>query len=300
LSTPEIRAASEEFRSRQPGDSIAALFFFRLPTPAIAFMKICETEAFILQTRDYGESDRLVDFYTRRTGRLRGLAKGARRSRKRFVHVFEPCSLVELTYRERKSLIWIDSCKLIEPNLALRMDLERWGYAALISELVLDMAPEGESQEELFSLLKAALEQLTVSRNTRNVFLLFAFRFLDRMGYLPAMDRCSECNRPLNAGVKWGWRMEQGVLLCSEHGIASLGFLRLDLGTLLLIDKSRRLSLPMIWRMRFHHERMAPLFRALVDGVQKYIGKELKSLRVLEQLRMERPGEILEEPTWNG
>jgi len=110
-------------------------------------MTTCTTEAMILQTRDYGESDRLVSFLARTGGRLQGIAKGARRSQKRFVHAFEPGSLVEVTYRTRKSLAWIEGCKLIEPHLGLRTDVERWGYAALVSEILLEMVPEAEPQE---------------------------------------------------------------------------------------------------------------------------------------------------------
>jgi DNA repair protein RecO (recombination protein O) len=263
-------------------------------------MNIRETQAFILQTKDYGESDRLVDFYTKDSGRLRGIAKGARRSRKRFAHVFEPCSLVDLTYRERGSLIWVDSCKLIEPNLTLRMDVERWGYAALISELVLEMAPEGEPQHELFLLLKAGVEQLAGDRNPLNAALLFIFRFLDIMGYLPAMGSCGKCGRPLKSSVRWWWRVSGGTLVCSEHRVAEDELVMLDLGTLVLIEKARRLPLNMIWRLRIPQGKMAILLRGLLVRVRHTIRKDLKTLKLLEQLQAARQSETLGELTWNG
>src|SRR5512139_3258573 len=117
-------------------------------------MDVTETEAIILSCKDHGESDRIVAFYSETAGNLKGIAKGARRSKKRFVHTFEPCSLVTLSYRSRKGLVWLDACKLVDPHLSLRTDLTRWGYAGLISEIMLEMVPEGEPQPELFSLLK--------------------------------------------------------------------------------------------------------------------------------------------------
>jgi DNA repair protein RecO (recombination protein O) len=248
-------------------------------------MTIVETEAIILSTRDYGESDRLITFYTLKSGKLRGIAKGARRSRKRFVHAFEPNSAVQLTYRERKSSIWIEACKLLEPHLALREEVERWGYAALISEVILELVPEGEAQEELFSLLKGALGQLSRDKDPLNVVLLFMFRFLDTMGYLPALESCSICRRPLKSSTRWWWRVSQGMLTCSDHSSVYDDYLLLDLGTLVLIQQSRLLPLDRVWRLRLSQEKKLPLLRGMVSWVRDHTGRCLRSLKLLEQVQ---------------
>lgn len=248
-------------------------------------MNIVETEAVILNTRDYGESDRLISFYTRTGGRLRGIAKGARRSRRRFVNTFEPNSVVHLAYKERKSLIWIDACKLLEPHLGLRVEVERWGYAALVSEIMLEMVPEGDAQEELFLLLKGTLQRLSEDRDPLNVSLLFLFRFLDLMGVLPTLESCSVCCRPLKNATQWWWRMGPGALDCSEHRVRFEGALQLDLGTLVLIGQSRHLPLDRIWRLHLRQERKIPLLQALLNWIMDYIRKDLKSLTLLEQVQ---------------
>lgn len=248
-------------------------------------MRILSTEAIILSTEDYGESDRLILFYAGTGGKLRGIAKGARRSRKRFVHAFEPCSLVELTCREGKSLAWIEACKLVEPHLELRTEVERWGYAALLTEIILEMVPEGETQAEIFSLLKGAIEQLSSDRDPLNVVLLFMFRFLDLMGYLPALDGCSVCRKPLKASTNWFWRSGKGMLVCPEHRPVQEDYLELDLGTLVLIHRARTLALDRIWRLRFSREKKTALLYCLLNWVRSQIQKNLKSLRMLEQVR---------------
>jgi len=248
-------------------------------------MRTFDTEAIILSTEDYGESDRLVLFYARTGGKLRGIAKGARRSRKRFVHAFESCSLVELTCREGKSLAWIEACKLVEPHLALRTEVERWGYAALLTEIILEMVPEGEIQTEIFSLLKGAIERLSCDRDPLNVVLLFLFRFLDLMGYLPALDGCSICHRPLKASTNWFWRSGKGMLVCPEHRPVQEDYLKMDLGTLVLIHHARTLALDRIWRLRFGREKKTAVLYCLLNWVRALIQKNLKSLRVLEQVQ---------------
>lgn len=248
-------------------------------------MRIFTTEAIILNTEDYGESDRLISFYAGTGGRLRGIAKGARKSSKRFVHAFESCSFVELTYRERKSLVWIEACKLVEPNLALRTEVERWGYAALLSEIILEMAPEGENQPEIFWLLRGAIEQLACDRDSPNVVLLFMVRFLDLMGYLPALDGCVVCRRAIESSTTWFWRPGTGMLACPEHRPSQEGCMKLDLGTLVLIHHVRTVALDKIWRLRFGREKKTALLNCLLNWIRSHIQKNLKSLRVLEQVR---------------
>ncbi|GLI36009.1 DNA repair protein RecO [Desulforhabdus amnigena] len=263
-------------------------------------MKICETEAIVLHTRDYGESDRLITFYSKAAGKLRGIAKGARRSRKRFVHAFEPCSLVLLTYRERKSLLWVEACKLLEPYLALTTEVERWGYAALVSEILLEMTPEGDEQEELFYLLTATLGQLTESRDPLNVMLLFLIRFMDMMGYLPELQSCSICRCPIRTSARWAWRLKQGTLACQKHRFLNDDHLLLDAGTLILIQQVRSLTVDKIWRLHFLQEKKAPLFYGLMDWIRDLIRKELKSLKLLEQVQSACGFKIERNQRWSG
>jgi DNA repair protein RecO (recombination protein O) len=192
---------------------------------------------------------------------------------------------VQLKYRERKSLIWIEACRLIEPHLVLRTDFERWGYAALISEIILEMVPEGDHQPELFLLLSDALSRLTEDRDPKNVVLLFLFRFLDIMGYLPALDHCGICRRPLGKSVRWWWHTNQGALTCVEHHVEQEDQIELDLGTLVLIHRSRLLALEKIWRLRFVQGKRNPLLHCLLNWIRGHIRKDLKSLKVLDQVR---------------
>jgi DNA repair protein RecO (recombination protein O) len=247
-------------------------------------MDVVETEAIILNCRDYGESDRIIAFYSQNGGMLKGIAKGARRSKKRFVHAFEPCSLVRLSYRARKGLVWIEACSLVDPHLGLRADVKRWGQAALVSEIMLEMVPEGESQPELLSLLQQTLDHLVKTRDPVNVVLLFLLRFLHIMGYLPSLERCEVCHRPLKSANYWWWRISQGVLVCAEHRQADGDRFLLDLGSLVLIHQSRRLPLANIWRLHFLQHRQVPLLNALLDWVREHIKKDLRSMRLLEQL----------------
>jgi DNA repair protein RecO (recombination protein O) len=247
-------------------------------------MKIFETDAIVLSTRDHGESDRLVTFHSADFGRLRGIAKGARRSRKRFANVFEPCSLVRLECREKNPYIWIEGCKLLEPYLPMRTDIEKWSYAALFSEIVLEMVPEGEPHEEAFILHRETLGRLERDKDTQNVLLLALLRFQFLMGYMPALDGCAICRCTLKTAGRWFWQTDQGKLVCNRHGCPDTGHIVLDMGTLALIHYLRRIPIEKIWRLRLRREMKAPLLRGLLDWFGHHTGKQIQSIKVLEQI----------------
>ena len=125
-------------------------------------MSIRQDEAIILRTRDYHESDRLITFFSRSQGQLTGIAKGARRSKKRFVHTLEPLSHVLITYADRASsgLVRIDASELKNGFIELRNNVARLGYASLSCEVVLEMSPERQANPTLFALLNQYLKQL--------------------------------------------------------------------------------------------------------------------------------------------
>jgi DNA repair protein RecO (recombination protein O) len=247
-------------------------------------MKRFETDAIVLSTRDHGESDRLVTFHSADFGRLRGIAKGARRSRKRFANVFEPCSLVRVECKEKNSYIWIEACSLLEPYLPMRADIEKWAYAALFSEIVMEMVPEGEGHMAPFILHKETLDRLERDRDPQNVLLLALLLFQFQMGHMPALDGCSICNRTLKSARQWFWRTEEGKLLCDRHFYPNTGCIALDIGTLSLIHYLRRIPIEKIWRIRVRQEMKAPLLKGLLDWFGHHTGKQLQSIKVLNQI----------------
>jgi len=247
-------------------------------------MKTFETDAIVLSTRDYGESDRLVTFHSAGFGRLRGIAKGARRSRKRFANVFEPCSLVRVECRERNSFIWIEACKLVEPYLPMRADIEKWAYAALFSEIILEMVPEGESHLDPFLLHKETLDRLERDKDPQNVLVLALLRFQFLMGYMPALDGCAICRRRLKTANKWFWQAADGKLVCEDHFCPNTSYVTLDTGTLALIHYLRKIPLERTWRLRMRREMKAPLLMGLLDWFCYHTRKEIQSIKVLEQI----------------
>ena len=85
------------------------------------------TPAFVLRARSYGESDRIVTLITEQHGKVTGIAKGAKNSRRRFGGTLEPFVHVRLAYRPRSGsdLVFLERCELMEAHRAFRQDLDR-------------------------------------------------------------------------------------------------------------------------------------------------------------------------------
>jgi DNA repair protein RecO (recombination protein O) len=244
------------------------------------------SDAVILRTRDHGESDRLVTFLSSTQGKLTGIAKGARRSKRRFVHTLEPLSLVHLTYVERtpSSLVRIDASELRNPFTDLRQDLTRLGYASLGAELVLELAPEREANPALFALLSQYLDHLLeAGADAEALALLFQARILWLSGFGPNLQRCARCGREPAAPGPWHFSTSQGVLHCPVHRSGG-GTAPLSPGTILLLRQAQRLPLEKLWRLRFHRQSRTECRTLLLDLIRHHLEKDLKSLTVLRQI----------------
>ena len=248
-------------------------------------MALFRAEAIILRTRDYGESDRLITFFTRSHGQLTGIAKGARRSKKRFVHTLEPFSQVQITYVDKSTsgLVRIDASELINAFTALRGDITCLGYASLSCEMVLEISPEREANPSLFALLSLYLEQLEGGAEPANSSLLFQIRLLSLSGYAPNLEECVHCGQKLGMAHNWFFSIPQGGLLCPAHRRGN-GVYPVSLGTIMLLRRAQQLPLPKIWRLRFQGQSSQECRYLLLNLTRHHLEKDLKSLKLLHQI----------------
>ena len=96
-----------------------------------------KTPAVVLRSRSFGESDKIVSFLTKNYGKVTGIAKGAKRSRKRFVNSLEPFSLVSLRFQDNpySSLVFIQSCDWIRIFKQITKNLGQITYASYLVEI---------------------------------------------------------------------------------------------------------------------------------------------------------------------
>jgi DNA repair protein RecO (recombination protein O) len=120
------------------------------------------SEAIVLRSYPFGEADLVVSFFTRDQGKLRGVAKRARRPKSRFGSGLERLSQVRMSYfqRETRELVNLDSCELVHSQFGLLSDYAAGVALDYLAEISEQLLPPAEPNEKFFRLLLAVLEHL--------------------------------------------------------------------------------------------------------------------------------------------
>jgi len=216
-------------------------------------MNNCRTRGLILNVSDHSESDKLVTFYSPDLGRATGIAKGAKRSKHRFVNKLEEFSLLHFLYRpaKRDSLLFIADADLEHSFLTLRQHYDRYVCAVYISELVMRFTREQDPDQSIFSLLTWAMQALEDGIGSLKITSLFHLRVLGAAGYQPELDRCGVCGKTVRLNQRYTLHPGSGSLVCSScGGTASESLFSLSLQTLKFLAYAQRIELKNIGRLK--------------------------------------------------
>lgn len=246
-------------------------------------MKPQISSAIILHHTNYGEADRIVTFLTPDHGRLKGFARAARKSRKRFGAALEPFAEVQLHWSARSSgdLVSLRDAELVTLRSGLRRDLETLtlaGYGCELTEVLFDESGAGV---EVFQLLQAFLDHLDSEGFSVEARLLMEIRILSLAGYVPHLQHCADCFGPLPSGpVSFSAAANGSLCPACDGGRATLKIDRMTLGTF-----GRILQTPLTSFVDF---RLSPRSRQegqalLNDALQRHLHRPLKTLKFLNR-----------------
>jgi DNA repair protein RecO (recombination protein O) len=184
-------------------------------------MALKESEAIVLRTYPLRESDLLVTLFTRREGKVKGVARAAMKSRRRFGGALEPLTYVRAFYddRERQELARLDSCEVIESPLATEVSYARATALAHVAELLDELMPEREASDAVFRLSLAVLQEL---RGAVWMPLTYFELWMTRlMGFLPEFSECLVCGRALDGKRAFYHALADGLVCVDDKRIAS-------------------------------------------------------------------------------
>jgi DNA repair protein RecO (recombination protein O) len=249
-------------------------------------MPVYTSEALILRTYKLGEADRIVVFLTRDRGKKRGVAKGARRPRSRYMGALEPMTRAGVAYfeREQRDLVRLN---YVEPSRSpmSATTLDALGHAGYFAGLIDEWAPEAHADERLYRLGSSMIDALAAGAPIDRLARYFEYWLLRLQGVYPATTICAGCGGPLQEGAVMPPR--DHVFICRGCGPSGGGtpvsgegmrFLKAaatvapeGLEALPLAAGSSR-------QLETAHRRLINL----------HLEKELKSARVLREMRQTR------------
>ena len=181
-----------------------------------------ESEAIVLRSYPLREADLLVTLFTRLEGKVKGVARSAKKSKRRFGGALEPMTYVRAFYdvRERQELARLDSCEVLESPLATEVSYPRAVALAHVAELLDELLPDREANDAVFRL---ALSVLAGLRGT-DVWMpvtYFELWMTRLMGYLPELSECIVCGRALNGSRAFFHALTDGLLCADDKRLAS-------------------------------------------------------------------------------
>jgi len=187
-----------------------------------------ETEAIILKTFPLGEADRLVSFLGRSSGRVRGVASGARRLKNRYGSALEVLSHVRLWYfeKETRELVRIRQAELLESFHKAQSDYGLSTGLAVISEISELILPEHEVSEPMFRLILLAVREIERTGDWTLPLSYFAFWSVRLAGWLPRFDCCASCSSTFGTKAAFYSAHESSFFCekCRRPGMQALHF----------------------------------------------------------------------------
>ncbi|MBU0475853.1 MAG: DNA repair protein RecO [Bacteroidetes bacterium] len=182
--------------------------------------KIIKSKAFVLNKLDFGDSSKIVNFYSEEFGRVAGIIKGARSSKSKIGKVVDVLNLVEIIFykKDSRDLQIVSQADLISHYPNIKSDLEKVKYASAIIELVLKLTRENDAHKRLFNGIVKILNRLDIEETEPILlFAMFYKFFIEEIGYGIESEHCSHCNSELSLSKEVLYNYELGFM-CSSCG----------------------------------------------------------------------------------
>lgn len=245
-------------------------------------MPVLISEAVVLRTWPVHEADLVVSFFTRDYGRLKGIAKSALKSRRRFGGALEPMTLARAFFAERprQELVRLDQLEIVRSPLSGPVDAVLLTALSFYAELIDEALPEHDAQDAVFRLLVSVLEQTTQPSPWMPLtyFMLWMTRL---MGLLPNLAHCIVCGELLQAAGVFFTPYSDG-LLCAVHrtgGAAALSPDSWQLAQLML-----RAPVTAFAAEPWPRRRAQDLRRFALQILERHLERKLRSAEALARL----------------
>ena len=242
------------------------------------------TEALCLKKMPLGEADLLLTLYTRDAGKLRAVAKGARKTTSKLVGHFEPLTLNRLSLARARSLDIVTQAQVIDNFSELKGDLTCLTQGLYVAELLDGFGSEANPNPELYQLSLEVLRTIGPATSSEIPLRFFDLHLLRTTGLMPELYQCVECRQTLAAG-QHRYSPDRGGTLCLECQPKDANVRNLSLSTLKVLRMLHRTPLPEIPDLSMSQPVTMELKSVLGTTIQYWLDKEIRSNSFLEHLQ---------------
>ena len=244
-------------------------------------MALRESEAIVLRTYPMREADLLVTLFTRMEGKIRGVARSAKKSKRRFGGALEPLTYVRAFYdvREGQELVRLDACEVIESPLASEVSYARAVALAHIAELLDELLPDHEVNDAIFRLTLSVLRVMNGPEIWMPVT-YFALWLTRLVGFLPELTECVVCGRNLNGSRAYFHALADGLMCVDDKRLASS---EISSEARELAAQMFRAPVESFAELPSPKAQAADLRKFLMQILQRHLEKKLVTVTMLEK-----------------
>ena len=247
------------------------------------------TCGYVLDITRYGEADKLVTLYSHDLGRFTAIAKGALKSKQRFVNKLEPHTRLRLFYhppRTASNLYFLQEAELLKAHLPLREDHRRYIAASHFSEVILRFTREQDPDPELYQLLCWTMENLSVAVAPLQISAFALVRLLALLGYRPDLQACGRCRQLVRPPYTYLLLPGNGTLLCNDCLPKSSTLPPLAVQTLRTLAKAQSTPLDRLARLQLSASGTAEALNALHSYSIHLLQQDIVSWKLLRSLNL--------------
>jgi DNA repair protein RecO (recombination protein O) len=241
-------------------------------------MGLYNSPAIVLRSINLSETDKLVTFMTHRFGKVKCVAKGARKIKSRSHAALLPLSHLNLIYfgKEQQTLYRLSHSDIVESFQDLREDFDKLYTAVYFAELVDAMVPEADREPGIFDLLLDSLTALKQDTGRHPLLSMFELRLLAHAGYRPELGKCVYCRTAAQNG--WmGFTFQHRGIVCDPCSRRHAFDLRVGAGTLSYLKKLQTLDIRWSARLKFPKGLEEEIDQVSHRLILAQVGRELKS-----------------------
>jgi DNA repair protein RecO (recombination protein O) len=245
--------------------------------------RLYRCEAIVLSRMDFGEADRILTVFSRQHGKLRVIAKGARRPLSRLGSHLEYFCLTKLMLARGRELDVVTGAETVDPHIPIRESLDALGHASHMVEILGRLTEDRQENRAVFELLASSLQLLDAGANHFHTTRHYELALLTLLGYRPELYRCIECQEKLRQSDH-AFVAQQGGFLCElcQGRLPTVYLVSVDAQKYLrLLDRSGLSAVMCIEPGPALREEVEAFFGTYLRSIAE---KDLNSLRIWREL----------------
>lgn len=244
---------------------------------------IGKAEGIVLRATDYGESNKILTVYTKGSGKISLMARGAKKSKSRFTAVSQLFSYGFFLYHGGSGMATLQQGDLIRSFRGIREDLVKTAYAVYLVEFLDKITGDEEASSYLFDTLLTALDWIEQDKDAEIVARLFEMKLLQINGYRPRLEGCIHCG---NEKPPFFFSISEGGFVCpdcvSRRQDSTL--MALGPGAVKILQLFHQIHMNQVGNIQVKPETKIQLKKVMFAFIDEYTPVRLKSRRFLEQL----------------